>query len=175
MSLEIVDHKGLMLLVAASAVHSKSTSASTTQAQAAESIGSKRAQQEETASRPGSSKKAKSSPLGIQEPNTQPPVKPLVCAHGSHIYKVRNYHDKIMTLAQKLSEVGQVTLQMEQNGGCIDENILFATVIEKCGNELSDVGEFLLKTSHDIKAAHKASMAAEAKKSTSKKTHSYCS
>ena len=57
-----------------------------------------------------------------------------------------------MTLAQKLSEVGQVTLQMEQNGGCIDENILFATVIEKCGNELSDIGEFLLKTSHDIKA-----------------------
>ena len=116
MSLEIVDHKGLMLLVAALAVHSKSTSVSTTQAQAqaAESLGSKRAQQEETASRPGSSKEAKSSPLGIQEPNTKPPVKPLVCAHGSHIYKVRNYHDKIMTLAQKLSEVGQVTLCMNK-------------------------------------------------------------
>ena len=34
MSLEIVDHECLMLLVAALVVHSKSTSASTTQAQA---------------------------------------------------------------------------------------------------------------------------------------------
>ena len=98
MSLEIVDHEGLMLLVAASAMHSDPTSPSTTQTQAVQNLALKRAPQE-TVSSPGKAKKAKTSltgikepkkakisPPGIKEPNALPVVKPLVCAHGSHIY-----------------------------------------------------------------------------------------
>ena len=62
---------------------------------------------------------------------------------------------------------------MEQNGECIDENIMFTTVIKKCGNELTDIGDFLLKISDDIKTAHKAAMDARAKKSKSKKTYTH--
>ena len=98
MSLEIVDHEGLMLLVAASTMHSDTASPSTTQTQAVQNLALKRAPQE-TVSSPGKAKKAKTSltgikepkkakisPPGIKEPNALPVVKPLVCAHGSRIY-----------------------------------------------------------------------------------------
>ena len=74
-------------------------------------------------------------------------------APGSCMFKANNYHAKLMHLAQKLSEVAKVTVCMEVNGACLDENLQFATVIDTCSDELIDIGTCLKKSADDI---HKA-------------------
>ena len=58
----------------------------------------------------------------------------LSTAPGSHMFKANNYHAKLMHLAQKLSEIATVMVQMEINGACSDENLQFANVIDACGD-----------------------------------------
>ena len=72
---------------------------------------------------------------------------------GSRMFKANSYHAKLMHLAQKLSEVAKVTVCMEVNGACSDENLQFGTVIDACGDELIDIGSFLKHSADDI---HKA-------------------
>ena len=50
-------------------------------------------------------------------------------------------------------EVATVTVRMEVNGTCSDENLQFANVIDGCGDELIDIGNFLKQSAKDI---HKA-------------------
>ena len=59
-----------------------------------------------------------------------------------------------MSTAQKLSEVGWVSVRLEQSGQCTDENLLFADILEKCGQELQDIGLFLQENASDIRVAH---------------------
>ena len=40
----------------------------------------------------------------------------LVCAHGTHVYKVKMYHDTLMKTAQKLADAAKITLRLEISG-----------------------------------------------------------
>ena len=58
-----------------------------------------------------------------------------------------------MKLSQKLSEVAKVIVRMELNGACTEENCVFANVIDKCGDELLDIGQHLKQLALDIQKA----------------------
>ena len=77
----------------------------------------------------------------------------ILTAPGSCIFKANVYHTKLMKLSQKLSEVAKVTVRMELNGACTEENHVFANVIDKCGDELLDIGQHLKQLALDIKKA----------------------
>ena len=72
---------------------------------------------------------------------------------GTCFYKVNVYHTKLMKWAQHLSEIASVSLWMEINGVMSDENLHFAELLLKCGDELIDIGEHLKTHSAKIKAA----------------------
>ena len=57
------------------------------------------------------------SSANIDQPSNSTLNQNLICDHGTHIYKAKNYHDSLMKTAQKLSAVTNVTSRMEQNGG----------------------------------------------------------
>ena len=58
-----------------------------------------------------------------------------------------------MKLSQKLSEVAKVTVKMKLNGACTEENHVFTNVIDKCGDELLDIGQHLKQLALDIQKA----------------------
>ena len=73
----------------------------------------------------------------------------ILTAPGSRIFKANVYHTKLMKLSQKLSEVAKVTVRMELNSACTEENCVFANVIDKC-DELLDIGQHLKQLALDI-------------------------
>ena len=77
----------------------------------------------------------------------------ILTAPGSRIFKANVYYTKLMKLSQKLSEVAKVTVRMELNGACIEENHVFTNVIDKCGDELLDIGQHLKQLALDIQKA----------------------
>ena len=100
---------------------------------------------------PSSTSVASATALSTEENLSQ--VAELSTAPGTHTFKANNYHTKLMRLAQKLSEAATVTVRMEVNGVCSEENLQFANVINACGNELINIGNFLKQSAKDI---HKA-------------------
>ena len=47
-----------------------------------------------------------------------------------------------------------VGVRLEKSGQCTDENLLFVDIIEKCGQELQDIGLFLQENASEIRDAH---------------------
>ena len=56
-------------------------------------------------------------------------------------------------ITQKLAEVADVSVRMEVNGVSTRENIEFASLLEKCSCELSDISEYLLSAPKKITKA----------------------
>ena len=76
-----------------------------------------------------------------------------------------------MKLSQKLSEVAKVTVRMGLNGACTEENRVFTNVIDKCGDELLDIGQNLKQSALDIQKARQDYLEEQRRKKAHK--HSY--
>ena len=58
-----------------------------------------------------------------------------------------------MKMAQHIADVAKVKVGIELNGACTEENHVFANIIDKCGDELLDIGQHLKSCAIDIKKA----------------------
>ena len=61
-----------------------------------------------------------------------------------------------MQTAQKLADVAKITLCMEVSGIHTQENVQFASVLHKCGSELTDIGTFLKEKACEITSTHQS-------------------